>query len=197
MIHEAEVFILADEAALRVYSQVTGERWDAILPPVFDMEGADQPIPLRQAVNHFAYDDAWVPDMLAGRTMDQAGRDRYDGDQLGDDPAASLTRIVRAAQDAARRTTDAAATVHCSWGDVTTDDYLWQLNIARTIGAHDVANVIGVDDGISEEQARWMYEGTFPMAEMWRSFGIYRAPVEVPGDASWRDRYLGLTGRRA
>ena len=120
-----------------------------------------------------------------------------DGDRLGGDPAASLTRIVRAAQEAARRADDAAATVHCSWGDVTTDDYLWQLNVARTIGAHDVAAVIGVDDGIPEQLGRWMCEGTLPMAEMWRSAGIYRAPVDVPEGAPWRDRYLGLTGRRA
>jgi hypothetical protein len=196
MIHQAEVFVLADEAALRVYSQVTGDQWDAVLPPLFDMPGADEPLPLRRAINHFAYDDSWVPDMLAGRTMDEVGRDRYDGDRLGDDPAGNLTRIVRAAQEAARKVTDPTATVHCSWGDVTTDDYLWQLNIARTIGAHDVAAVIGVDDGISEEHARGMYEGTAPTAELWRSFGIYRAPVEVPEDASWRDRYLALTGRR-
>ncbi|MEV4317482.1 hypothetical protein [Actinocrispum sp. NPDC049592] len=40
-----------------------------------------------------------------------------------------------------------------------------------------------------------MFEGTAPAAEMWRSLGIYRAPVPVGADASWRTRFLALTGR--
>ena len=41
-----------------------------------------------------------------------------------------------------------------------------------------------------------MWEGTIPAAEMWRSYGIYREPLEpVPDDVSWRDRYLMAAGR--
>ncbi len=35
--------------------------------------------------------------MLAGRTMDEAGRDKFDGDLLGTDPAASFAAIARRA----------------------------------------------------------------------------------------------------
>ncbi len=103
MIREAEVYLLADEAAVGVFGQVKGEQWASTIPPVFDMPGADQPVELRKMVNHFAYDDSWVPDMLAGRTMDEVGRETFDGDLLGDDPDASLTRIKAAAADAARK----------------------------------------------------------------------------------------------
>jgi hypothetical protein len=195
MIREAELFVLADEAAVGVYSRIRPDQWELVLPPLFDMEGANQPIPLRQAVNHYAYDNSWVPDLLAGRTMDEVGRDRYDGDRLGDDPAGNLARISAAACDAARRVTDRDQVVHCSYGDVPAWDYFWQLNIARTLGAHDVALLIGVEPPLDEELARGMYEGTAPTADMWRSFGIDRTPVPVPEGASWRDRYLGLTGR--
>ncbi|MET0864678.1 MAG: hypothetical protein ABWZ98_10120, partial [Nakamurella sp.] len=85
MIHEAEVFLQADAAAVRVFSTIRAEQWETLLPPVFDMPGADQPAPLRKAINHYTYDNAWVPDMVAGRTMDEVGRDRYDGDLLGAD----------------------------------------------------------------------------------------------------------------
>jgi hypothetical protein len=196
MIREAEVFLLADEAAVGVFGQIKGEQWDSMLPPLFDMPGADQPVQLRKAINHHAYDDAWVPDMLAGRTMDEVGRETFDGDLLGDDPHASLTRIKAAAADAARKVTDREAVVHCSYGDVPTWDYFWQLNVARTLAAHDVAAHIGVDCPLTEELCQGMYEGTVESAEMWRSFGIYREPVPVADDASWRDRYLALTGRR-
>ncbi|HYN73234.1 MAG TPA: hypothetical protein VES60_12095 [Nakamurella sp.] len=53
-----------------------------MLPPVVDIPGADRPVPLRTAVNHYAYDNSWVPDVLAGRTTDDAGRDRFDGDLI-------------------------------------------------------------------------------------------------------------------
>jgi hypothetical protein len=196
MIREAELFVLADEAAVGVFRRIRDDQWNTPLPPLFDMPGADRIVPLRQAVNHHAYDDAWVPDLLAGRTMEEVGRDRFDGDLLGDDPRGNLARISAAAVAAARAVTDREATVHCSYGDVPAWDYFWQLNIARTLAAHDVAALIGLDSPLSDELARGMFEGTEPAAEMWRSFGIYRAPVPVPDTAPWRDRYLALTGRQ-
>jgi hypothetical protein len=195
MIPEAEVFLLADQAVVQVFGQIRQEQWDSQLPPVFDMPGADQPSPLRAVVNHFAYDEAWVPDMLAGRTMDEVGRDRFDGDLLGSDPHGNVARIAAAARDAARHVTDRDATVHCSYGDVPAWDYFWQLNIARSLTAHDVAALIGVACPLSEELSRGMWEGTAPSAETWRSFGVFREPLPVSEGAPWRDRFLGLTGR--
>lgn len=195
MIHDAEVFLLADEAAVRVFTQIRDDQWDVVLPPIFDMAGADQPAALRQVANHYAYDNSWVPDQLAGRSMDEVGKDRFDGDLLGDDPAGAVTRIAAAAADAARQVTDRDATVHCSYGDVPTWDYFWQLNVARSVTAHDVAVLLGLDSPLSEELSKAMWEGTEPAVEMWRSMGIYRAPVPVAADAPWRDRFLALTGR--
>ena len=67
--------------------------------------------------------------------MDEVGHDRFEGDLLGSDPRGNVERISAAACDAARKVTDREAIVHCSYGDVPTWDYFWQLNIARTIGA--------------------------------------------------------------
>jgi hypothetical protein len=147
MIPEAEVFVLADQTAIHVYGQIRDDQWDTTLPPLFDMPGANEATPLWQAINHFAYDDSWVPDMLAGRTMDDVGRHRFDGDLLGADPRGNLERI-------------------------------------------------GVDDAISDELARGMWNGTEPSAERWRSMGIFRPSVPVADDAHWRDRFLALSGRR-
>jgi hypothetical protein len=196
MIREAEIFLQAEAAVVSVYARLRDRDWDSLLPPVFDMPGADQPVQIRRMVNHHLYDDSWIPDMLAGRTMDEVGRDRYDGDLLGTDPQANIARVADTATKAARAVTDREATVHCGWGDTTTWDYFWQLNIARSLGAHDLALHIGVDSPITEELGRGMYEGTAESAEMWRSIGIYRKQVEIADDASWRDRFLALTGRR-
>ncbi|MFC0114893.1 hypothetical protein [Kibdelosporangium aridum] len=196
MIPEAKVFLQAEQAVVSVYAQLRDEHMDTMFPPLFDMEGANKPLPVRDVLRHHVYDDAWIPDMLAGRTMDEVGRDRYDGDLLGDDRMAAINQIAEAAMEAARKTEDREAVVHCGYGDVPTWDYFWQLNIARTLAAHDLALHIGVPSPITEELARGMYEGTAPSADMWRSFGIYRQPVEVGEDASWKDKYLALTGRR-
>ena len=196
MIAEAEVFQRADEAAVQVFTAIGDDGWDRLLPPVFDMPGTDLPVPLRQAVNHYVYDNAWVPDMLAGRTMDEVGRDRFDGDLLGDDPAGVIRRIAGLAASAAARVDDPALVVHCSYGDCPVPDYFWQLNIARSLSAHDVAAVIGLDYRLPEDLCQAMYEGTQPTVFIWRSFGVYREPVAVPADATWRERFLGLTGRR-
>jgi uncharacterized protein (TIGR03086 family) len=196
MIREAEVFLLADKAMVQVFSQVRDEQWDTVVPPLFDMPGADRPVPLRQMVNHHAYDDAWVPDMLAGRTMDEAGRTKFDGDLLGSDPVGNVTRIAAAAVEAASKVTDPAAVVHCSYGECPAGDYFWQLNIARTVAAYDVSVHIGAECPLTEDLARAMYEGTAGSAEMWRSYGIFRAEVPVTKGASWRTRFLALTGRQ-
>jgi hypothetical protein len=197
VIHEAEVFLMADRAAVEVFSTIADQQWSTVLPPIFDMPGADVPTPLRQAINHYAYDNAWVPAMLAGRTMDEVGRHRFDGDLLGADPADAVARISAEAAGSARGVTDPDATVHCSFGDVAASDYFWQLNIARTLSAHDVAVHIGSSFRLGEELSRAMYEGTEPTSDMWRSFGIYRDLLPVPESATWRERYLALTGRRA
>jgi hypothetical protein len=57
---EAEVFVLADQTAIPVFGQIRDAQWETTLPPLLDMPGADQPVPLRQAINHLAY-DSWVP----------------------------------------------------------------------------------------------------------------------------------------
>ncbi len=197
MIPEAELFVMAEEMLLEVLGRIRTQHRNIIVPPMFDMPGADRPAPVRILVAAYARDDAWVPDMLACRTMAEVGPDKYDGDLLGSDAHASLTRIVEAACAAAKAVTDPQATVHCSFGDVPTDNYLWQLNIARCFLAHDIAMAIGSRAcPLPEALAKGMYEGTAPVAEQWRSIGVFRTPLPLPdGHVSWRDRFLLMAGR--
>jgi hypothetical protein len=135
--------------------------------------------------------------MIAGRTKDDAGRDRFNGDLLGDDPTGQLGRISAAAAVAARQVDDRDGLTHCSYGDAPVWNYFWQLNIARTLSAHDVAALVGVSCPLSEKLSRGMWEGTEPMAQSWRMYGVFREALPAPGDAAWRDRFLALSGRQA
>ena len=93
---EPDVFQLADRALARVVAQIVPDQWEMILPSSFATRSRPEPPSLRTLVNYHAYDDAWVPDMLAGRTMEEAGASKFDGDLLGVAPIERFEEIGRA-----------------------------------------------------------------------------------------------------
>ena len=193
--NEAEVFVLADQDLAAVVSRIRPELWDTTMPPNFATRGGGGPPTLRSVVNYHAYDDAWVPDMLAGRTMEEAGAAKFDGDLLGDDPLGRFEAIVADACAAASAVTDLDAMAHLSFGDYTVREYFWQINSFRALRAHDIARAIGVDPDLSPELVQGIWEEVSPHAEEWRTICVFPAAVAVPEEAPLLDRLLGLTGR--
>jgi hypothetical protein len=193
--NEPEVFALADRALNAVVARIADEQWDMTMPDSFARRDGQVPT-LRHVINYHAYDDAWVPAMLAGRTMQEAGTDTFDGDLLGPDPQKSFAAIVEKACAAAGQIRDLEMTVHCSFGDYPAREYFWQINSFRGLRAHDIARVIGVDDGLCDELVQGMWDEVAPHAEEWRTLGVFSAAVAVREDAPLLDRLLGLTGRQ-
>lgn len=194
---EQEVFVLADRTLQGVVEQIRDEQWDMTMPKDFATSGApDRPITLREVINYHAYDDAWVPDMLAGRTMDEVGQEAFKGDLLGDDPKGHFAAIVDKACAAAQGLSASERTVHCSFGDFPAREYLWQINSFRGLRAHDIAKVIGTDTRLPDALVQGLWEELSPHAEEWRAIGIFGPKVEVPSDAPLQDRLLALTGRQ-
>jgi uncharacterized protein (TIGR03086 family) len=166
------------------------------LPGSFATSGRREPPSLRSLINYHAYDDAWVPDMLAGLTMAEAGADKFDGDLLGDDPAASFEGMVAAACAAAQSVRDLDAVAHLSFGDYPVREYFWQINSFRALRAHDIARQIGVAAALPDELVQGVWDEVSPHAEEWRAIGVYPAAVPVPEDAPLLARLLALTGRQ-
>ncbi len=193
---ETEVFVLADRALADVVARIRPDQWDMPMPPEFQRRGSDHVPTLREVVNYHAYDDAWVPDMLAGWTMEEVGTDAYSGDLLGDDPVASFQALVERACTAARAVTDLAQTVHCSFGNYTTQEYFWQITIFRGLRAHDIACAIGVEPTLPDALIEGLWQEISPRAEEWRLIGIFPPAIPVPDDAPLGERLLGLTGRK-
>jgi hypothetical protein len=193
--NEPDVFELADRAMARVVARITPAQWDMVLPVTFATRARPEPPALRELVNYHAYDDAWVPDMLAGRTMAEVGADKFDGDLLGPDPVTSFEGIVRRACDAAAAVTDLGAVAHLSFGDYTVREYFWQINSFRALRAHDIALAIGAEPDLPDALVQGVWDEVSPHAEEWRQIGVYPAAVPVPDDAPLLDRLLGLTGR--
>jgi len=192
---ERDVFVLADRALQRVVDQVRDDQWDMEMPPEFLRSGQGE-VTLRAIVNYHAFDDAWVPDMLAGKTMDEAGKTKFDGDLLGAAPKESFGTIVDLACAAARELKDLDRTVHCSFGDYKAREYFWQINGFRGLRANDIAKVIGVSTKLPDELVQSLWDEISPNAEEWRKIGVFPPRVEVPDSASLQDKLLALTGRK-
>jgi len=192
---EPEVFVLADRTLGGVIARIADDQWEMPMPDNFAMRQTNRTPTLREVVNYHAYDDAWVPDMLAGKTMDEAGRDRFDGDLLGSDPKSAFAAVVERACTAAQDLDDLGRVVHCSFGDFPAREYFWQINGFRGLRAHDIARVIGADPDLPDELVRGLWEEIAPHAEEWRVIGVFGPAVAVPDEAPLQDRLLGLTGR--
>ena len=193
--NEPDVFVLAEHALQHVINQIQDDQWDMEMPPSFARRNQST-VTLREIVSYHAYDDAWVPEMLAGKTMDEAGKSKFDGNLMGDDPKASFAKIVEAACAAARGLDDLGRTVHCSFGDYPAREYFWQINGFRGLRAHDIARVIGVNSDLPAELVQGLWDEIRPHAEEWRSIGVFPPAVEVPEDAPLQAKLLGLTGRQ-
>lgn len=195
--NEPEVFVLADRALESVVAAIGPEQWPMEVPEWFATRaGGDHRPTLREVIQYHAYDDAWVPEMLAGRTMDEAGRDRFDGDLLGADPAASFATLVDRACHAAGAVDDLDRPVHTSFGDFATREYFWQINSFRGLRAHDIARIVGVEADLPDDLVEGLWAELEPHAAAWRELGVFDPEVVVAGDAPLLDRLLGLTGRQ-
>jgi hypothetical protein len=190
---EPDVFVLADHALNDVVAQIKDDQWAMEMPASFATRQTDHRPTLREIINYHAYDDAWVPDMLAGKTMAEVGLEKFKGDLLGDRPKVSFGAIVAKACAAAQGLDDLDRTVHCSFGDFPARGYLWQTNMFRGLRAHDIAKVIGADYKLPDELVQGIWEEISPQAEAWRAIGVFPAAVAVPDGAPLLDRLLGLT----
>src|SRR4249920_1787736 len=91
---EPDVFVLADRTLDRVVAQIRDDQWEMPMPPEFARRDTATVPSLRTIIGYHAYDDAWVPDMLAGRTMAEVGEQAFKGDLLGADPKGAFAAIV-------------------------------------------------------------------------------------------------------
>jgi uncharacterized protein (TIGR03086 family) len=193
--NEPDVFVLADTALNNVVARITDAQWAMPMPASFVRANSDHTPTLREIIAYHAYDDAWVPDMLTGRTMAEIGREKFDGDLLGDDPKANFAAIVDKACAAAKALDDLERVVHCSFGDYPAREYLWQINSFRGLRAHDIARVIGIAPDLPPELVQGLWDEISPHADEWRTYGVFPPAVPVAEDAPLLERLLGITGR--
>ena len=193
---EAEVYILAEQVLDKVIGQITADQWTMKIPEWFQI-GRTQDrdtIDLKTIINYHAYDTAWVPDTLTGKTMAEVGS-RYDGDLLKDDPIRNYHKFSESAQSAARAA-DPEATVHLSYGDFPAKVYLTHITSFRTFRAYDIAKLIGADTKLPDTLVQEVWNQTEPVIEDWRKMGVYKEAIEAPEGADQQTKLLCLVGRQ-
>lgn len=189
-----DAFVLADQALDRVVQQIGDDQWDQPVPADFQTMGGGSPT-LREVIGSHAQDEAWIPDMFAGRTVDEVGADAFSGDLLGDDPKAAFSALVATGVAAAEQLTDLDRVIHYSYGDYPARDALWHVISFRGLRAVDIARVIGVDETLQPELVQAMWDAFLPEIETWRAMGVFGPEVPVDEDAPLQQRLLGMTGR--
>jgi uncharacterized protein (TIGR03086 family) len=195
-----ELFILADRTLDNVVQQIADDQWQLPIPAWLATGRANRDgLDLRTLINYHAYDDSWVPDMLAGRTMADVGADKWkEQDLLGDTPKVRFHAIVETAVAAAATVTPEQLhnVAHLSFGDFPIEHYLAQITSFRAFRAYEFAALIGVDPTLPDDLVRGVWDQLQPHIDEWRAIGVYGPAVEVPDDASPQDRLLALTGRQ-
>lgn len=183
----AKFFAAALHHADRAVSQIKSDQWQSDTP--------DTEWDVRQLLRHMVYELAWVPDLLAGRTLAQIG-DKYEGDILGRDPLASWQDAQQAAITAANMV-DLKGTVHLSYANVTAEDNLYECGGDVFIHGWDMARAIGVDDSLDPKLAKIIYDKVRPRAQEFAASGLFGKPIKVASDAPIATKLLAFYGRKA
>lgn len=200
--NEIDTFVHADRTLEAVVDQIGDDQWD-MRPPADFPTADDADYTLRQILDYHAYDEAWIPTMMAGTTIDEAGADLFgdptDNSLLADAPKDRFAELVQRAIDAVQALDEEdldKRTVHYSYGKYPAREALWHAILFRAMRAHDIAKAIGVDHDLPDDLVQDVWNIVEPNAEAWRQMGVFGPAVDVASDAPLRDRLLGLTGRQ-
>jgi uncharacterized protein (TIGR03086 family) len=167
-------------------AQVRPDQWSAPTPC------ADWDV--RTLVNHLVNEDRWTVPILAGATIAEVG-DRFDGDLLGDDPAASAADAARQAEDAVTAPGAMDRTVHLSFGDTPAPEYIYQLLADHLVHSWDLAAAIGADPRLDGDAVGFCAGWFTDREDMYRAGGAIGPRVPVPEEASTQDRLIAAFGR--
>lgn len=160
----------------------------------------DSPTPctdwtVRDLVNHIVGEQLWVPDVLAGRTVAEVG-DKFDGDQLRDDPLGAWAESSQVARAAWLQPGAVEQTVHLSFGDAAAEEYGWQMTTDLAVHGWDLATALGADAAIPDELASRLLAYIEPQVSMWSGTSMFAEPVTLPADAPAPARLVALLGRQ-
>jgi hypothetical protein len=186
-----ELFITSNQALQKVVAQIIDDQWELAMPP----GSSRQPMTLGEAIRYHTYDDAWVPDVLAGKTKEAVG-DVYESLRTTGDIQANFNQYNQAAIAAVRGFEELDRTVHLSYGDFSARDYLQHIISFRAFRAYDIAKLIGADTTMAPDFVQALMDEFSPVIESYRQMGVFSPAIAVADDASPQAKLLAMVGKQ-
>lgn len=184
-----ELFLRSDAALREVVDQIDPDDLSRSAPA----EWTSTPDPtFRDILAAHTYDEAWVPDVLAGRAA--ADGDELKGaDLLGDDPIAAYDARNDAAT-AAVRSGERSDTFRFTYGDYPAAEGLSHLAMYRAFQAWLIAKHLDIPFHLSPELIAGLNEHIVPVADEWRQYDVLPPAIDPPADADDETRLLCAVG---
>lgn len=149
---------------------------------------------VEQLAAHMLYELSWVPPMVEGKTIAEVG-DKYDGDLIKPSLGQAWYKAAELA-DRAVAEADLKSDVHLSFGDHSSEYYIWQIGGEMLIHGWDLAEGIGKSIEFEEPLVREFYKRVKPQAASFSSSGLFATPVKADDGADLQTKLLGLFGRK-
>lgn len=185
-----ELFIASNKALRKAIDQIANGQWDLAMPPGASTKATN----LRDAVRYHTYDDAWVPDVLAGKTKEEVG-DTYEPLLTNGDVRENYDRYSERAIDAVQNFNELDHLTHLSYGDFPAREYLQHIVSFRAFRSYDIAKLIGADTTMADDFVQALLDEFSPVIEGYRQMGVFPPAIEVPDTADPQTKLLAMVGR--
>jgi hypothetical protein len=187
---EQKLFLAADAALREVIDQLKPEQLDLAAPESWT---TDKSPTLRGVLAAHIRDEAWVPDVLAGKTMAEVG-DAWKGDLSGTDPIASYDHYNDLATAAVSAPLKDGQIAHLSYGDFPVGTFFEHTSFYRGFQAPLIAKLAGIRFAMSDDLIDLLWSAVEPQIEQLRAIHVFGPPVEVPDGSDREALLLGMTG---
>ncbi len=175
-----ELFLASDAALHSVVDRLASEDLDRPVPPAWSRI-AEHPT-VRDILFAHAYDEAWIPDVLAGKAVADGDPWRH-ADLLGDDPVAAYDGLGDTATAAVERGVAPGTVFRFQYGDYPAEEGFAHVAMYRAFQAWTIAHHLGIPFHLSPELIAGLDEHVMPHADEWRQWGVFPPAIDPPKDA--------------
>jgi hypothetical protein len=186
-----DLFVTSNIELLKVIDQIKDGQWSEMLPE----DISRKPATLKEAIKYHTFDDAWVPDVLEGKTADQVG-DSYAFLLTANDAVLeNYRKYNELASKVVSSFDDLSKVTHLSYGDFPARDYLQHIISFRAFRSYDLAKMLGLDTTMDPGFVDALIAEFAPVIDGYRKMGVFPPALPVDDDASPQAKLLAMAGR--
>jgi hypothetical protein len=186
-----ELFIRSNQAMQVSVSHIADDQWELAMPP----GTSTKPSTLGEAIRYHTYDDAWVPDVLAGKTKAEVG-DIYEPLLTTENVRADYATYNQRACEVVGDFTELDRITHLSYGDFPAREYLQHIISFRAFRSYDIARLIGADTTMAADFVQALFDEFSPVIEGYLQMGVFPPAITVAADANAQTKLLAMVGRQ-